>query len=96
MYCFSLDDSDAEGFPVYKIEGLEFEGEKIRKQKSPGITPAPPRFRTMSPDQDWTDVWPTEATFKWSVVPFPVRQGFVKVSCNHPDHPFSNIACYLT
>lgn len=34
----------------------------------------------MATDQDWTDVWPTATTFKWSAVPFPVRQGFVKNS----------------
>ena len=31
----------------------------------------------MKVDQDWTNVWPTAASFKWSVVPFPVRQGAV-------------------
>lgn len=34
----------------------------------------------MSIDQDWTDVWPTAATFNPSVVPLPIRQGFVDVS----------------
>lgn len=34
----------------------------------------------MKPDQDWTSVWPAAHTFKWSVVPFPVRQGFIEVS----------------
>lgn len=33
----------------------------------------------MKTDQDWTHIWPTATTFKWSTVPFPVRQGFVKV-----------------
>uniref|UniRef100_A0A0B7AXU3 Small ribosomal subunit protein mS35 mitochondrial conserved domain-containing protein n=1 Tax=Arion vulgaris TaxID=1028688 RepID=A0A0B7AXU3_9EUPU len=32
----------------------------------------------MPTDQDWTNVWPSASTFKWSVVPFPVRQGYVK------------------
>lgn len=30
-------------------------------------------------DQDWTKVWPSAHTFKWSAVPFPVRQGYVEV-----------------
>jgi len=30
-------------------------------------------------DQDWTNVWPSAHTFKWSVVPLPVRQGYVEV-----------------
>jgi len=29
--------------------------------------------------QDWTNVWPSAHTFKWSAVPFPVRQGYVEV-----------------
>lgn len=32
----------------------------------------------MSIDQDWTNVWPTDAIFRQSVVPLPVRQGAVK------------------
>ncbi|XP_070190189.1 small ribosomal subunit protein mS35-like isoform X3 [Littorina saxatilis] len=31
-------------------------------------------------DQDWTNVWPAASTFKWSVVPFPVRQGYVETA----------------
>lgn len=38
----------------------------------------PPRFKQMPVDQDWTDVWPAASTFKWSAVPFPVRQGHVE------------------
>ena len=33
----------------------------------------------MRVDQDWTNVWPTAATFKPSVVPLPIRQGMVEV-----------------
>lgn len=32
----------------------------------------------MDVNQDWSIAWPTASTFKWSVVPFPVRQGFVE------------------
>lgn len=32
----------------------------------------------MSVDQDWNNVWPTSSMFKQSVVPLPVRQGYVK------------------
>jgi small subunit ribosomal protein S35 len=31
----------------------------------------------MSTDQDWTNVWPTATTFKQSVVPLPITQGYV-------------------
>jgi hypothetical protein len=39
----------------------------------------PPRFQQMRTDQDWTNVWPAAHTFKWSAVPFPVRQGRIEV-----------------
>jgi len=31
----------------------------------------------MPTDQDWTNVWPTATTFKQSVVPLPITQGYV-------------------
>ncbi|CAF3568377.1 unnamed protein product [Adineta steineri] len=37
----------------------------------------PPRYLRMSTDQDWTNVWPTATTFKQSVVPLPITQGYV-------------------
>lgn len=37
----------------------------------------PPRYLRMSPDQDWTNIWPTATTFKQSVVPLPITQGYV-------------------
>jgi len=40
-------------------------------------TPAP-RSQKMDPDQDWTNVWPTGATFRHSATPFPVRMGVVR------------------
>ncbi|XP_005090888.1 28S ribosomal protein S35, mitochondrial [Aplysia californica] len=66
-------------FRVFEIEGLKpVKTERFaRRQKK---KPPPPRFRSMATDQDWTDVWPTASTFKWSAVPFPVRQGFVENS----------------
>ena len=39
----------------------------------------PPRYKGMKPDQEWTDVWPAAHSFKWSVVPLPIRQGYVEV-----------------
>lgn len=40
----------------------------------------PPRYQQMAVDQDWTNVWPASSTFKWSAVPFPVRQGYVETT----------------
>jgi len=36
---------------------------------------APPREKLMTPDQDWTSVWPATRTFHPAVVPLPIRQG---------------------
>ncbi|BFZ09868.1 hypothetical protein BsWGS_12907 [Bradybaena similaris] len=71
--------SEEEEFRVYKIDGLD-STQVERRTKRPPKKPAAPRFRSMPLDQDWTDVWPAAATFKWSVVPFPVRQGYVENS----------------
>ncbi|KAK2160359.1 hypothetical protein LSH36_135g04011 [Paralvinella palmiformis] len=68
-------------FPVMLIPGhsvLPQVLEKREQAKRPPMKLTQPRYRRMLPEQDWTDVWPTAHTFKWSVVPFPVRQGFVK------------------
>ena len=45
-----------------------------------------PRYMKMGTDQEWTNVWPTAHTFKWSVVPFPVRQGAIKVRPDYHEH----------
>lgn len=37
----------------------------------------PPRYSRMSTDQDWTNVWPSATTFKQSVVPLPITQGYI-------------------
>lgn len=67
-----------ENFRVYEIEGLHKKVVEKRVKRAPRAT-YPPRFRTMPVDQDWTNIWPAPATFKWGTVPFPVRQGFVEV-----------------
>ncbi|KPP64451.1 28S ribosomal protein S35, mitochondrial-like, partial [Scleropages formosus] len=36
----------------------------------------PPRWEKMTPDQDWTAVYPTAAAFKPSAVPLPIRMGY--------------------
>jgi small subunit ribosomal protein S35 len=32
----------------------------------------------MTLEQDWTDVWPSAGTFRQSVIPLPIHQGYVK------------------
>ncbi|XP_064628673.1 small ribosomal subunit protein mS35-like [Lineus longissimus] len=64
-------------FRVYEIPGLKRQERRdLKKRKF--REPPPPRYQKMPIDQDWTKVWPTAGSFKWSVVPFPVRQGYIK------------------
>ncbi|XP_072256205.1 small ribosomal subunit protein mS35 [Pyxicephalus adspersus] len=44
-----------------------------------------PRTERMLPDQDWTSVYPSAASFKPSTVPLPVRMGFPMKRSAPPD-----------
>ncbi|XP_033104810.1 28S ribosomal protein S35, mitochondrial-like [Anneissia japonica] len=55
-----------------------------RKQPLP-----PPRELKMHEDQDWSDVYPTAASFKWSAVPLPIRMGY-PVKRGIPPHKYGN------
>ena len=46
----------------------------------------------MKTDQDWTNVWPASHTFKWSAIPFPVRQGYVQKMIENEGIPPSRYA----
>lgn len=41
----------------------------------------------MSTDQDWTNSWPTQMTFKQNAVPIPLRQGYIKSYCENNGLP---------
>lgn len=41
----------------------------------------------MSTDQDWTNSWPTQMTFKQNAVPLPLRQGYIKSYCENNGLP---------
>jgi len=76
-----LDEKSAadDDFRVLVIPGYTFaEKEKREKRLNNRKPVAPPRFKSMPIDQDWTNVWPTAQTFKWSSVPLPIRQGYVE------------------
>lgn len=73
---------DEESFRVFEIEGLRKNKEERRFRRVPP-KPFAPRYRSMPVDQDWTNIWPAAATFKWATVPFPVRQGFIKSSAEN-------------
>ncbi|XP_041354249.1 28S ribosomal protein S35, mitochondrial-like [Gigantopelta aegis] len=64
-------------FRTYQIVGLKPKEQMKRVQRKRKQV-LPPRYKQMKTDQDWTVVWPAAETFKWSVVPFPVRQGYVE------------------
>ncbi|GFN93728.1 28S ribosomal protein s35, mitochondrial [Plakobranchus ocellatus] len=71
--------TESEDFRVYQIEGLKKAPSAKRAEQWSKRAP-PPRYHSMPIDQDWTNVWPTATTFKWSAIPFPVRQGYVENS----------------
>lgn len=71
---------DDEEFRVLVIPGHTKVPETKKAAKRSRRLTLPPRFKSMPIDQDWTTVWPSAHTFKWSAVPFPVRQGFVERS----------------
>ncbi|XP_075066656.1 small ribosomal subunit protein mS35 [Mixophyes fleayi] len=50
----------------------------------------PPRTEKMLPDQDWSSVYPTAASFKPSAVPLPVRMGY-PVKRGAPPDKYGNL-----
>ncbi|ESO84808.1 hypothetical protein LOTGIDRAFT_236049 [Lottia gigantea] len=81
-------------FRVFEIDGVvpRRDGDRpkrtIREKEIP-----PPRYKSMPIDQDWTRVWPTAASFNYSKIPFPVRQGYVHKNENSVSIPerYANI-----
>ncbi|XP_069821664.1 small ribosomal subunit protein mS35 isoform X2 [Dendropsophus ebraccatus] len=45
----------------------------------------PPRTEKMLPEQEWSNVYPSAASFKPSVVPLPLRMGYPKKKAAPPD-----------
>ncbi|KAM9312613.1 small ribosomal subunit protein mS35 [Gastrophryne carolinensis] len=62
--------------------GLAVAGAGAARRRRPGPrmernkAPLPPRTERMLPEQDWTNVYPTAASFKPSAVPLPLRMGY--------------------
>ncbi|CAD5117646.1 unnamed protein product [Dimorphilus gyrociliatus] len=72
-----------EEFRVLEIPGwTKVEESTKRYVRRKRIAP-PPRADSLPMDSDWTDVWPTASSFKWSVVPFPIRQGYIRKMCEN-------------
>ncbi|XP_067675146.1 small ribosomal subunit protein mS35-like [Haliotis asinina] len=68
-------DSEFRTFEIPGLKPMNRERESFRRRRR---QVAPPRYMQMKQDQDWTSVWPSAASFKWSVVPLPMRQGFAE------------------
>ncbi|KAK6169581.1 hypothetical protein SNE40_020607 [Patella caerulea] len=70
----STKQEEEKDFRVFQIKGLNPRNK--REQRKNDAPKMQPRYMNMKPDDDWTNVWPTASTFKWSAIPFPVRQGY--------------------
>lgn len=69
----TVDDGDG------KFRTLElYKSKEVKKQKRAEIKfdVSQPRSERMPVDQDWPSVWPTAQSFRPSVVPLPLRQGY--------------------
>nr|CAD2180646.1 unnamed protein product [Meloidogyne enterolobii] len=53
------------------------EGKKFAKTSSARISVRKPRALEQSSDQDWMSVWPAAQSFRSSVVPLPIRMGYL-------------------
>lgn len=73
------EDSPDENFRTLVIPGHTLLPSSKRKETERQKRKAlPPRYQDMDVQQDWTAVWPAAQTFKWSAVPLPIKQGFIK------------------
>jgi small subunit ribosomal protein S35 len=73
---------DDEEFRVLVIPGHTKVPERKQEARFTKREVPPPRYKSMKLGEDWTNIWPAAHSFKWSVVPFPVRQGYVEKSEN--------------
>ncbi|XP_038048900.1 28S ribosomal protein S35, mitochondrial-like [Patiria miniata] len=80
-------DSEIERVSKHSLRGKAMRAmqEKLRKREPL----PPPRELRMKEDQDWSNVYPTAAPFKWSAVPLPLRMGY-PVRRGVPPHKYGN------
>lgn len=67
-------DSHALDFRKLDIGTSRKNDREFRPRKRPNLQP--PRYTRMPVDQNWTNAWPAAHSFKPSVVPLPIRQGY--------------------
>ncbi|XP_033629462.1 28S ribosomal protein S35, mitochondrial-like [Asterias rubens] len=85
----SLPDVDSEIERVSK-QSMRGKAMRLMQDKLRRREPLPqPRESRMQEDQDWSNVYPTAAPFKWSAVPLPIRMGY-PVKRGIPPHKYGN------
>lgn len=72
------DASSTDGDDFRKLDLYKPKEVKKRKKTEIKFDLPNPRYTRMPVDQDWTSVWPTAQSFRPSVVPLPLRQGYLK------------------
>jgi len=65
---------------VFRVLELKPNKDQLRtvQQKRRQVATPPPRSASMTPDQNWGNVWPATRTFHPASVPLPIRQGVVQ------------------
>ncbi|CAH8643709.1 unnamed protein product [Dicrocoelium dendriticum] len=69
--------ASAEPFLPLEIRGLTDVRALTRRNRSIDERKEP-LHRKFSEKIDWTNIWPAASTFHYSVIPFPIRQGYCK------------------
>lgn len=80
-------DSEIEKVSVHSLRGKAMRAMQDRLRKRHPMPSS--RENRMAEDQDWTNVYPTAASFKWSAVPLSVRMGY-PVNRGIPPHKLGN------
>ncbi|XP_058463604.1 small ribosomal subunit protein mS35 [Malaya genurostris] len=79
---------DDDQFPVLNFKQVK--SQRIARRKIVRAVVPPPRTEQMATDQDWGAVWPGPRSFNPSVVPLPLRQGYVSKKHQIPPGKFAN------
>lgn len=65
------------GKPKFRMSDEEFQKKLQRERGQQSTAFLQDRELEMSPHQDWQSIWPATRTFQPSVVPLPIRQGYI-------------------
>lgn len=78
-----------DGFEVFDVYMNKKKEDSIRRRRTyvKSEKDETARCNRMSTDQDWTNSWPTQMTFKQNAVPIPLRQGYIKSYCENNGLP---------